>query len=171
MHIVGLPLVGDQPQLAGDHAARRHRQRLPQQAPQLEPAPAVAGSHQGFWQSGWQQAIVTQGQFGHTRSMPSTLLAWCFQVAAGLQETEEAYATAIKHCSNIQCLLGSTAYGGAAAKHGPRAHQCVVGRPGAVDSQRCDVEPSNRTSNQQARPCTWHERAARRRWRLSTQPM
>ena len=39
-------------------------------------------------------------------------------------------------------------------------YQCVVGRPGAVESQRCVVEPSKSTSNQQATPCTLHCRSA-----------
>ncbi len=34
------------------------------------------------------------------------------------------------------------------------AHQWVLGSPGAVDSQRCVVEPLKSTSNQQATPCT-----------------
>ena len=35
-----------------------------------------------------------------------------------------------------------------------RAHQCVMGSPGAVDSQRCVWLPSKSTSNQEATPCT-----------------
>lgn len=51
-----------------------------------------------------------------------------------------------------RCYMDPTSWIPDTQDLGLTAHQCVVGRPGAVDSQRCDVEPSNRTSNQQARP-------------------
>ena len=42
-----------------------------------------------------------------------------------------------------------------------RPHQWVVGCPGAVVSHRGCTLPSNRTSNQQAMPCTGHAASAR----------
>ena len=42
--VIGLALVRGQAQLARHHAASRHRQRLPQQAPQLEPDHTTAAA-------------------------------------------------------------------------------------------------------------------------------
>ena len=60
----------------------------------------------------------------------------------------------------LGCLLptGGTVVcqGSTVVVEGTEGYQWVVGCPGAVDSQRCTVEPSNSTSNQQAIPCTTH---------------
>ena len=56
-------------------------------------------------------------------------------------------------CSERACSWSSS--------HANNDHQCVVGCPGAVLSQRCRVVPANNTSNQHATPCTAQAQPAR----------
>ena len=52
---------------------------------------------------------------------------------------------ALRHATTTTCWRSGQAQ---------KVHQCVVGCPGAVLSQRCRVVPANSTSNQHATPCT-----------------